>query len=124
MPRPRNLRRVLKKPGISYFKPAGVPMAALQEVVLSVDEFEALRLKDFLEKNQKVAAGEMKISQPTFHRLAKSARRKVAEAIVRGKAIRIEGGDYEIDNFVRGRGGYGFGRGRGGRGGRGADKSS
>jgi predicted DNA-binding protein (UPF0251 family) len=115
MPRPRNLRRVLKKPGITYFKPAGVKIIDLQEVVLSVDEFEALRLKDFLEKNQKAAAAEMKISQPTFHRLARSARQKVAEAIVRGKAIRIEGGDYEIDDLIRRRGGHGFGRGRGGR---------
>lgn len=111
MPRPRHVRRVNNIPNITYFKPAGVPMAHLQEVVLTVEEFEALRLNDFLEKSQKDAAKEMNISQPTFHRLIKTARKKTAQAIVRGRAIRIEGGDYHI---YRGTGaGFGYGRGRG-----------
>lgn len=107
MPRPRRTRRVSGTPDVAYFKPAGVPMTHLQEIVLTVEEFEALRLKDFLETDQKDAAKKMDISQPTFHRLVKTARQKTAEAIVRGKAIRIEGGDYHVHDFKKFGLGYG-----------------
>ena len=117
MPRPRRVRRVLFEPNITYFKPAGVPMIELGEVVLTVDEFEAVRLKDFEGLDQEVAASRMTISQPTFHRLILSARKKIAEAIVNGKAIRIEGGHYKMavrPGIGRGRGaGMGPGAGRG-----------
>ena len=71
-------------------------MRNLIESILTLDEFEALRLKDMNGLDQKEAADKMKISQPTFHRLILSARKKVAKAIVEGQAIRIEGGDYRI----------------------------
>jgi predicted DNA-binding protein (UPF0251 family) len=74
------------------FKPAGVPACSLEEVVLTVDELEALRLADLVGMYQEQAAGQMKISRPTFGRIIESARRKVAEAIVQGKALKIEGG--------------------------------
>ena len=112
MPRPRIRRRVGFHPGITYFKPSGVRVVDLDESVLTVDEFEAIRLKDFLELDQDEAAKKMKISQPTFHRLLLSARKKIADAIVNGKAIRIEGGDF----MVRPRRGAGVGRAGGGRG--------
>jgi len=96
MPRPRICRLVGFRPGVAYFKPAGVRKRDLEESVLSVDEFEALRLKDLLGMEQEEAAGKMGISQPTFHRLVLSARKRVADAIVNGKAIRIEGGVYRI----------------------------
>ena len=98
MPRPRLRRWVESEPSVNYFKPAGVRLRELQEVVLSVDEFETLRLKDFLRIGQDEAAKKMNISQPTFHRLVLVARKKVADAIVNGKAIKVEGGDYR---FVR-----------------------
>jgi predicted DNA-binding protein (UPF0251 family) len=66
----------------------------LEEVALTVDELEAVRLVDFEEKGQKEAAEIMDISQPTIHRILKEARRKIAEALVLGKALKIEGGDY------------------------------
>jgi predicted DNA-binding protein (UPF0251 family) len=117
MPRPRLLRRVKCLPEVNYFKPAGVAMVGLKENILTVDEFEALRLKDLLGLGQEEASKKMKISQPTFHRLVLSARKKVAEALVKGKAIKIEGGMYEV---VRSRGkglrselGAGAGRGLG-----------
>jgi predicted DNA-binding protein (UPF0251 family) len=69
-------------------------MTQLRETILTIDEFEALRLKDLLEFDQKEAAEKMKISQPTFHRLVVAARKKCADAIVHGKALRIEGGNF------------------------------
>ena len=92
MPRPRRLRRVGLKPSAVYFKPAGVRMTELQEIVLAVEELEAIRLKDVLGLDQESAAKKMQVSQPTFHRVLSEARKKLAQAIVKGKAIRIEGG--------------------------------
>ena len=109
MPRPRVYRRVGLQPHTTYFKPAGIRMVELEESVITVDEFEAVRLKDLIGLDQEEAAKRMDISQPTFHRLILSARKKIADAIVNGKAIRIEGGNYKIDrSFYRGVGrGYG-----------------
>ena len=77
-------------PNIYFFKPAGIRKMGLEEVVLNKDEFESLRLKDFLGLDQNDCALRMNISQPTFHRILSSARNKVADSIVNGKAIRIE----------------------------------
>jgi len=96
MVRPRLCRRVRFNPNITYFKPRGIPLRELGEVILLVDEFEAVRLKDLEGLEQGECAKKMKISQPTFHRLVLSARKKISEAIVNGKAIRIEGGNYRI----------------------------
>ena len=90
------MRRVSREPDVVYFKPAGVPMRELEEVALTVDEFEALRLSDLEELSQEKSAKKMGISQPTFNRLVSSARKKAVDAIVNGKAIRIEGGSYFI----------------------------
>lgn len=90
MPRPCKQRRVLGNPNSSYFKPAGVRKIDLEESILQSDEFEALRLKDLFGLDQSECALKMDISQPTFHRLVQSARKKVADAIVNGKAIKIE----------------------------------
>ena len=96
MPRPRRCRKVFFEPGITYFKPIGVPMSKLEEVTLTVDELEAMRLKDMEAMNQEEVAERMGISQPTVHRLLESARKKITEAITMGKALRIEGGMYEV----------------------------
>lgn len=107
MPRPRRLRRVRAMPDIDYFKPAGVKASELNQVVLTVDEYEAVRLKDFQGMEQNEAAKKMNISQPTFNRLLASARKKISDAIINGKAIKIEGGSYKMVQ-PRGRG-MGFG---------------
>jgi predicted DNA-binding protein (UPF0251 family) len=73
-------------------------LSDLENVSLTVDEFEAIRLKDLEGLEQTTAAESMGISQPTFHRVIESARKKVAEALVNGKAIRIEGGDYMAES--------------------------
>jgi len=81
---------------VRYFKPQGVPLASLKEVVLSIDECEALCFADRQGMYQADAAGKMKISRQTFGNIIESARRKVAEAILTGKALRIGGGTYEV----------------------------
>jgi len=67
-----------------------------EEMVLTVDEFEAVRLKDLEGLDQGVCAEKMEISQPTFHRLVISARKKIADALTHGKSIKIEGGHYRF----------------------------
>jgi uncharacterized protein len=89
-PRPRLRRRVGFIPKVTYFKPAGIRLIELEETILLPEELEALRLKDFQNHDQKEAAEKMQVSQPTFHRILLVARKKVAEALVTGKAIRIE----------------------------------
>ena len=95
MVRPKSPRRVASPPTVTYFKPRGIPLADLEETVLSVDEMEALRLADFLALYQEEGARSMGVSRPTFARIVESARHKVAEALTRGLAIRIEGGIVE-----------------------------
>ena len=90
MPRPCKQRRIRGSPNSSYFKPAGIRTRDIEEIVLSPAEFEALRLKDVEELDQKECAKKMEISQPTFHRLITTARKKTSDAIINGKAIRIE----------------------------------
>lgn len=96
MPRPRRCRWIEAEPNSTYFKPRGIPLAYLEEIVLTVDEHEALRLADFMSLEQEEGAKKMKISRQTFGRILSSARKKVAEGIVQAKAIKIEGADYVI----------------------------
>lgn len=96
MPRPPKCRRVAFMPGVTYFKPAGVPLRILDEVCLSIEEAEAVRLKDLEDLEQEQCAERMNISRPTFQRVLGSARRKIADALLSGKAIRIEGGNFEM----------------------------
>jgi predicted DNA-binding protein (UPF0251 family) len=96
MARPRKWRRVASIPEVTYFKPAGIPLRALEDVGLTVEEVEALRLKDLAALQQVECAERMHISRPTFHRILRSARRKIADAFVNGKAIRVEGGNFAL----------------------------
>jgi len=115
MPRRRLRRRIAKIPKISHFAPIG-GIAIPEEIALTVDEFEAMRLKDLEGMDQEKAAKEMNISQPTFHRLILTARKKVADALVNNKIIKIKGGSYEmvtpVTKLMRptGSAGRGFGR--------------
>lgn len=94
MPRPRMRRRIWEQPNVSYFKPAGVPVAELEEILLTLDELEAIRLIDVENLSQDDSAKKMDVSQPTFSRILDSAHKKVAECLVKGKALRVEGGQY------------------------------
>lgn len=90
MVRPRKPRRVMFDPNVTYFKPRAVPLSVLEEVGLSVDELEAIRLCDLKDLNQIEAAKRMRISQSTLGRILASARKKIAEALTEGKAIKIK----------------------------------
>jgi uncharacterized protein len=96
MVRPTKCRMVAALPNATYYKPAGIPLRLLSEVQLSVDEVEALRLKDVEGLEQADGASRMAISRPTFQRILTSARQKVADALLNGKAIRIEGGNFRV----------------------------
>jgi len=96
LPRPPKLRNVAFFPYLRYFKPAGVPMTELQEEVLTVEEIEALRLKDLEGLDQDSCAEMMGVSQSTFQRMLAGARFKLVRGLIEGKAIRIEGGRYEL----------------------------
>ncbi|MTI79316.1 MAG: DUF134 domain-containing protein [Firmicutes bacterium] len=95
MPRPPKCRRVGFVPEVTYFKPAGVPLVNLEEITLTVEELEAIRLKDLEGLEQEDCADKMNVSRPTFHRILVAARNKIALALVEGKAIRIEGGHFQ-----------------------------
>lgn len=94
MARPVKPKLVGEAPRADYFKPRGIPLAQLQEVILNVEELEALRLVDLEGMYQEDAAKEMGVSRQTIQRMITEARAKVIEALVTGKALRIEGGSY------------------------------
>lgn len=96
MSRPRKYRRVESVPGVTYFKPAGIPLKNLEEIHLTIEEAEAIRLKDIEGMEQRQCAGSMSVSRATFQRILTSGRQKVAKALLYGKAIRIEGGSFEM----------------------------
>lgn len=90
MSRPKKPRFLRFKPDVCYFKPQGIPLRILEEMVLLPDEVEALKLHDVDELEQTQAAAKMKISQPTYARILDKAYKKIAQALIKGKAIRIE----------------------------------
>jgi len=110
MPRPPKCRRVAFLPNVTYFKPAGIPLRALEEICLSIEEAEAIRLKDLEGLEQEQGAEKMNISRPTFQRVLASAREKIADALLHGKAIRIEGGNFEVAPGIMPLQPLGFGR--------------
>ncbi|MBF0104594.1 MAG: DUF134 domain-containing protein [Deltaproteobacteria bacterium] len=91
--RPCKKRRVCCRPCSSYFKPRGVPCSSLDEIILKHDEIEAIRWADLKELYQEEAAKKMRISRPTFGRIIDSAHKKIAHALLEGKALRLD-----IDN--------------------------
>lgn len=97
MARPRRKRCVSGLPMIEGFKPVGIPMRELSTVTLLFEEYEAIRLCDYLGLRQDEAAAMMKVSRPTLTRVYEKARRTVATALAEGKAILIEGGDYQTE---------------------------
>lgn len=92
MARPLQPRTIEFVPHVNFFKPVGVPRADLEETILSLDELEALRLADLHGLYQEVAAERMAISRSAFARTLEVARRKIADALIHGKSLRMEGG--------------------------------
>ena len=97
VPRPVKLRKVEHMPKHNYFKPMGIPKCELEEVDLKVEELEAMRLKDIEGLSQEECAGRMHVSRQTFQNIIDSARKKVASALTKGMAIKIEGGNYTFN---------------------------
>jgi len=93
MPRPEKERIVSKPPIYSSFKPAGTYGSSLEESILHLDEYEAIRLADYLGLDHAEAAEEMEISRSTFTRLIEKARAKLAAFIIEGRLLRIDGGN-------------------------------
>jgi uncharacterized protein len=92
MPRPCRCRRIRCKPDTNYFKPRGIPLGMLEEINLALDELEAVRLADLKEMYQEDAAKKMGISRQTFGNIINSAHKKIADALLNAKALKIEGG--------------------------------
>ena len=90
MSRPKKCRCVACKLNAYYFKPRGIPLVELQEISLLMDEVEALRLADLEGLYHEEAAGKMEVSRATFGRILDGARCKMAEALLKGKALKIE----------------------------------
>ena len=96
MPRPQCCRKVAQAPTCSVFNPAGTSACSLEEIVLSLDEFEAIRLADLDGLYQEQAAERMNVSRQTLGRILEVARKKVAQFLIEGKSLRIEGGSVEM----------------------------
>ncbi|MEI6092654.1 MAG: DUF134 domain-containing protein [bacterium] len=88
--RPKKGRKTCCKPCSNYFKPRGIPLSDLCEITLAPDEIEAIKLADLEGLYQDDAAKKMKISRQTFGRIIKSAHKKISDAIINGKALKIE----------------------------------
>ncbi len=102
MPRPKRYRRLFHPPIMRGFKPFGIPMKDLEQIILELDEFESLRLTDYKNLTHEDAAREMNVSRPTFTRIYEKARKKIASAFMEGKVILIKGGSIEFkDNWYR-----------------------
>jgi predicted DNA-binding protein (UPF0251 family) len=101
MVRPKKERVVGVPASLSYFKPGGIPLRQLEESLLTVDELESLRLCDLEQLSHEEAGRRMNVSRATLGRIVREARRKVADALVHAKALRVEGGNYRIAEEMR-----------------------
>ena len=99
MPRPKCCRHVCGVPDKNYFKPRGIPSSELEEVVLRLDEYEAIRLADYEQLYQEEASVQMDISRQTFGRIIEAAHKKIADVLVNGKALKIEGGEVAFNDI-------------------------
>jgi predicted DNA-binding protein (UPF0251 family) len=97
MPRPKWSRHVCGLPDKNYFKPRGIPSSDLEEVLLDLDEYEAIRLADYEQLYQEQAATQMKISRQTFGRIIEAAHKKIADVLINGKALKIEDDQVAFD---------------------------
>jgi predicted DNA-binding protein (UPF0251 family) len=97
MGRPHKERRIQQLPPVTKYKPAGVPVGKLDEVEVSFEEMEAIRLVDAEQFAMDEAADNMAVSRPTLFRIVNGARQKIATALWQGKALRIEGGTFRVE---------------------------
>lgn len=98
MVRPQKERRIEKFPPVSHFKPIGIPLRDLPEIILAYEEMEAVRLADVEQLGHTDAASRMAVSRSTFNRILAKAHNKIALALWEGKALRFEGGNFRIEH--------------------------
>ncbi len=103
MPRPMKLRFVQGRPIVDAFIPNRIPPWGREEIILPIEDLEAIKLNDFQGLDQETAARMMNVSRQTFGRILAEARTIVADALVMGKILRIEGGNFEMPPRGRGR---------------------
>lgn len=96
MPRPRKCRRVHGLPGLTAFGPLDCPHHEPEAVVMTVDEYESIRLIDLEGMTQEECAASMDIARTTAQRIYDEARKKLADCLVNARRLRIEGGDYAV----------------------------
>ena len=98
MGRPHKERRVEQIPPVTHYKPAGVPLHDLEEITITIEEMEAIRLADIEQLDQNAAAERMEVSRPTFHRIVNTAHQKIASALWQGHSLMIGGGNFRVSN--------------------------
>ena len=98
MTRPKKSRKVCQPPIMKGYKPFGIPMCKIESIQLSIEEHESIRLVNYEMLSQEEAAIKMNVSRPTLTRIYNKALKIIAKAFIEGKAILIEGGNYEFDN--------------------------
>jgi predicted DNA-binding protein (UPF0251 family)/DNA-directed RNA polymerase subunit RPC12/RpoP len=98
MVRPHKERRIQQLPPITHFKPVGIPMRELDEISITFEEMEGIRLVDCEQMDMGEAAENMAVSRPTLHRIVNKARQKLATAVWQGKALAIEGGSFRLEH--------------------------
>jgi len=97
MPRPEKNRKICKPPLMKGFKPFGIPLYKIEKIKLTFEEYESIRLVIYNKLPQEKAAEQMNVSRPTLTRIYNKALKNIAKAFIEGKAIEIEGGNYELD---------------------------
>lgn len=98
MSRPRKNRKICNPPKMKGFKPFGLPICEIENIKMTFEEYESIKLINYEMLSQDQASEQMNISRPTFTRLYNTALKSIAKAFVEGSAILIEGGDYELEN--------------------------
>ena len=98
MARPEKCRKICNPPKMEGFKPYGMRKCYMSPVILKIEEFESIRLVDYDQLSQEIAAKQMNVSRPTFTRIYNRALKTIAKAFVEGKAIEIEGGNFQFEN--------------------------
>lgn len=96
MPRPRKWRKVCDLPQSDQFGPLNTTINQEHFVIMTVDEYETIRLIDLEDFTQEQCSKQMNIARTTVQSIYNAARKKLAESLVNGKVLRIEGGDYQL----------------------------
>ena len=113
MPRPKKGRRVCGMPKVDYFGPVATMENEQEDIIMSVDEYETIRLIDLEEFTQEQCAGQMNIARTTVQGIYNEARKKLAETLINGRRLKIEGGNYKLCNNLQKHCGGGRGHQRG-----------